>query len=59
MMPVASMPGRKYCANGIPAPGPTVAPSCPNTVAKMPSMMIGYAKMKTTASRSRKNVRTS
>ena len=58
-MPVATIPGRKYCANGMPGGGPTVAPSCPNTVAKMASMMIGYAKMKTTASRSRKNVRTS
>ena len=26
-MPVATMPGRKYCANGMPGSGPTVEPS--------------------------------
>jgi hypothetical protein len=39
MMPVATMPGRKYWANGV--PGATSAPSCPNTVAKIASMITG------------------
>jgi hypothetical protein len=48
--PVATMPGRKYWAK---LTGPTVPPSRPNTVAKMPSITTGYRKMNATASRSR------
>jgi len=43
--------------NGI--PGPTVAPSLPNTDPKIASMITGYANTKTTASRSRKYARSS
>ena len=59
MMPVATHPGQEVLRERDPGGGATSAPSCPNTVAKIASMMIGYAKMKTTASRSRKNCCTS
>ncbi len=42
MTPVATIPGRKYCANGTcPLGSSMLASSCPNTVAKIASMITG------------------
>ena len=39
--PVATIPGRNHCANVKPGAGPTLAPSWPMTVEKIPSMITG------------------